>query len=1490
MASAVLYIILLTRVIGLSFAATSNAGSAPCPLQTLEVKEIYLVDCPPELVNTPNSYVSHGVTCMVTCKSYYSGKTWRQCFEGQWQGPPIECPVYEQDETEKMSRRKRSCTFDKCLPPETNSGSEPHLKCPGDITEFGDPYQTHAKVFWTEPTATDDRDGIITPKRHGLAPGLIFSEGKNTVGYSARDRAGNMATCKFMINIIVIRCPSPESITDGWQICHPSQDFVLAANCQADCYGGHDLNGASHYKCLQSKQWSEPTPKCEKKNCESLRGCLNKHCDVLCTDGSQYRSVCTYTCHEGYGVASGMSRVQVCQEDGTWRGGRPQCIDNKPPKFSYCPSTIVEIADKGKNSTTVSWPIPKVDDNSTEHISPVLIKGKQPGSTFTIGVHTIEYSAKDAANNKAKTCKFKVVVKEIVCHTLYPRVYQTVSCPDGYRYGSECIFGCDDGTVFSKKDNSTTCRKIRKGNRPEYGVWSFGKSQPICEITANCPYLKPPDNGAIACNIWYGGKFCQLQCQKGYDVTPEYTQFKQLLMCGKSGCWNNDVNFPQTLPKECKHCRRSSLILKGRFYFDGDCNSDTVKSNIQNNFIHTFMEQMMACQYPSKCVEANVKVECGSKRVKRKSETNEVHSNLTYVVSETNDTYTNNTYYVSEPNEMYTNDTNVTHLLHLDIIILALENDTMDDINTRTTDVVKRMVDLKETSFTVGDEEITIKEIDTPTLSVDCSDGYVAADTYCTPCPEGSYHDKIQDGCLKCPIGQYQGEEGQIFCIQCPDGSTTRIEGAVDGNQCENGCPVGTSSANGIEPCTPCGRGQYQSDIGQRSCIQCPGSQTTETEGSSNMSECLDFDIQFLGTGNDSIAVQYLESSVEVEDISLSFWFSCSICTNLFQMKDETMTWLEMNITNTSLIVTFDQLDYNLKLPSLTNKWHHVNLILSDNSLKVWNDGTLKINEDIIGITHNISSIELGGTEFQGSISQFQVWNNSRDIADQPSKCFGNLSGNLITWRDFILAGFDGSFVDLPSTCDDTDDCQSHPCQNNATCEDGLNEVTCHCVVGFTDEFCDANINDCVDNVCLNNGTCIDDVDDYHCGCPTGFKGKYCEIVVVDGGWTDYSTWSVCSATCGNGTRYRKRVCNDPSPDNGGLECEGNSTEVEECIQQECIFCEDIVAPENGYIDCDNSTDHIICTTGCNQDYMNDIPPLKQYICGPSTFYEWNYHSVYNPYKRLPYCSKFEPAVTLSVIFGGTYSNLSCDQDDFTEKFQEQSKQQITTLLFKLDCVKSQMCTVDTVKVSSCANIGDRQKRSLEENTAEIEVVISSLSADHSDKIKQLQEAISSLNSAALKGEFTVDVLQNIYELNNNSTESQGKAGCPVGSWPYDVYCVPCGLGSYMKEDYCELCEIGQYTDSVGQTGCKTCPVGKTTRGLGSRNESECDVVPVTSIMSVSVLVVLVVLVLVIFLFNHKSSSYGLHGSSDEQIPKTTCDENMSSAPYLIKYQTSSDF
>jgi len=51
----------------------------------------------------------------------------------------------------------------------------------------------------------------------------------------------------------------------------------------------------------------------------------------------------------------------------------------------------------------------------------------------------------------------------------------------------------------------------------------------------------------------------------------------------------------------------------------------------------------------------------------------------------------------------------------------------------------------------------------------------------------------------------------------------------------------------------------------------------------------------------------------------------------------------------------------------------------------------------------------------------------------------------------------------------------------------------------------------------------------------------------VDGGWSAWGSWTVCSQTCGGGFRTRERTCTNPAPLNGGLDCEAESTESEAC-------------------------------------------------------------------------------------------------------------------------------------------------------------------------------------------------------------------------------------------------------------------------------------------------------------------------------------------------------
>ena len=56
----------------------------------------------------------------------------------------------------------------------------------------------------------------------------------------------------------------------------------------------------------------------------------------------------------------------------------------------------------------------------------------------------------------------------------------------------------------------------------------------------------------------------------------------------------------------------------------------------------------------------------------------------------------------------------------------------------------------------------------------------------------------------------------------------------------------------------------------------------------------------------------------------------------------------------------------------------------------------------------------------------------------------------------------------------------------------------------------------------------------------------------IDGHWSSWGAWSKCSKTCGDGTHTRMRTCTSPAPENGGLPCQGSSTETKECKSFAC--------------------------------------------------------------------------------------------------------------------------------------------------------------------------------------------------------------------------------------------------------------------------------------------------------------------------------------------------
>lgn len=59
--------------------------------------------------------------------------------------------------------------------------------------------------------------------------------------------------------------------------------------------------------------------------------------------------------------------------------------------------------------------------------------------------------------------------------------------------------------------------------------------------------------------------------------------------------------------------------------------------------------------------------------------------------------------------------------------------------------------------------------------------------------------------------------------------------------------------------------------------------------------------------------------------------------------------------------------------------------------------------------------------------------------------------------------------------------------------------------------------------------------------------------VTVDGRWSDWSSWTACSKSCGHGgSRRRNRKCDNPPPTNGGQRCSGFEVAIEGCNDMRC--------------------------------------------------------------------------------------------------------------------------------------------------------------------------------------------------------------------------------------------------------------------------------------------------------------------------------------------------
>ncbi|XP_013412192.1 protein crumbs [Lingula anatina] len=225
--------------------------------------------------------------------------------------------------------------------------------------------------------------------------------------------------------------------------------------------------------------------------------------------------------------------------------------------------------------------------------------------------------------------------------------------------------------------------------------------------------------------------------------------------------------------------------------------------------------------------------------------------------------------------------------------------------------------------------------------------------------------------------------------------------------------------------------------------------------------------------------------------------------------------------------------------------------------------------------------------------------------------------------------GFNGTHCEL-----NIDECAVyHPCQNGATCTDGINDYNCTCWEGYQGKNCEIDINECESNPCRYNSTCLERSDlslyqqgylnfnnfnfstaaGYVCECVPGSTGVNCEVNIdecnsnpcVHGTCNDILNGYTCACEAGwTGTHCETEIneCDEYQP------CKNGATCTDKLADYTCQCAGPVQGTEYGgknctvqLIGCANNA----CQNGatCRPYLVTETPAVHNYTCScPSGF------------------------------------------------------------------------------------------------------------------------------------------------------------------------------------------------------------------------------------------------------------------------------------------------
>ncbi|XP_077983821.1 sushi, von Willebrand factor type A, EGF and pentraxin domain-containing protein 1-like [Glandiceps talaboti] len=905
---------------------------------------------------------------------------------------------------------------------------------------------------------------------------------------------------------------------DGSKECTTNDD-EFGTVCEFKCKTGFLLSGSRYRKCTENGQWSGEDTTCRGRKCPLLPAPVNGRVNprMCATEKQNYKRICVFTCNQGYKLVG--PEYKLCLSTTQWsdQDVGNQCVDDSPPEIE-CPETVQVSTDAGLSSALVQWALPRMSDNSgleaTVSVQPV---GLQSPHRFNIGSHVITYTATDA-NGLSTSCSFKVIVTDEEA----PRI---AGCPDNIDQRSprkktvatwnepEFIDNSEEELEISTSHSSGV--SLSWGSHTvTYTARDSSGNEAVCQFRvrfypSTCPPYPEPVNGARVCDDWLFGMFCRVTCNQKYEFARKPAEW---YICNAEGDWRTQPPGLDTPWPDCSELFNPRKVRKGlkTQYYAGNCNNQKTKKMIKKVFIEEFTNSIFGqtggCLVAENaCKLKSVTVYCGAindtigrrkRDVTALGYENVVTIEFT-IFGEVTDT---------------TEDDDVAEE-QLNVII-----NTMDDIATSFESQARQ----GQMTLTVENELLVVNDesVETNSTVLVCGNGTVLVDRKCVNCPVGMYYDEMSDKCQlcspgyfqdeeaqfeckqcdvgtstigtqaknftecvdvcipgtyssnglatckSCPKGTYQPEDRQTSCIPCPPLTTTSIVGAARMEDCQAKCVPGSFSPSGVEPCSPCQVGYYQSEFGQRSCLPCEGTLTTYGVGTMSVNQCT--------------VIDHCASNPCYNDGS---------CTNT---KKGYKCECNNGYTGSNCQ---DEIDECRSSPCAFNSTCLDRTGGFDCVCQPGYTGLICDQE----VDECQLSPCLHSGQCQDEVNDFQcvcVDGYSGNFCEiVPDNCASNPcqnNGSCIQVNDnFVCAchdGFTGLYCEV-----NMDECQSNPCMNGAECQDADNAYRCHCVRGFQGQRCEIDIDDCLHQECQNSATCVDSIDGYFCKCPPSFSGRFCE-------------------------------------------------------------------------------------------------------------------------------------------------------------------------------------------------------------------------------------------------------------------------------------------------------------------------------------------------------------------------------------------------------------